>query len=668
MEKSALRRRRKRDLFTLFTGAAFIGFIIFFVVIYSKSKNSEFCLSCHYERPYYENWKTSDHNFVECHKCHLDIPFKMPFITIKYNLGLYDMYPRSNVPSSACLQPGCHDKKKLFSEKLAVKDRPVFNHKQHLSGPLRGVELRCSSCHSHIVQGEKHVTVEKSVCFICHFMGAGKGQSITGCPSCHGTPKKVVEHHGFRFSHQEYLRIGVSCDQCHIEIVKGTGAVEEKKCRQCHVMRKKPNNPKVVHDIHVKQEGIDCYICHSPIEHGNVKLVKTFRVTCKDCHENLHTMQKAMYMGVGGQGVGDLPSRMFAAQVTCEGCHIKENIIGYGKETTKYASGASCVACHEEGYDKMLDDWKKNLSALVKYVGKRVKTAKSLLENSKNEALKKDYALAEHNYNFVKAANGVHNVEYAVKLLKVAVDHLDNMNKKLGKGTPARPKIIATPDGYCTTMCHARLGMPEELLFKEKLVFPHQIHVGKSNIPCMKCHSVERHGVTLLKESDCLKCHHQMEDASEKCVKCHSLERNFYVASVKGFGKGEPNPMVSDVSCTDCHDVTETVSVKYDEVKKNCIECHDGDTSYGEVLDEWKDQVNELANKAKDIYRKATALLQEKKVPKDKEALIRQHYAVILSVKKLFKNPLVAIHNPDYAQSIVEKAEEHYQALLGVVK
>lgn len=161
MAKPTVKRRRKRDILAFFMGSSVVAFLVFFLAVYTKSKNPEFCTKCHYEKPYYDNWKASDHNFVSCDKCHVDIPMKMPFIVVKYNLGLYDMYPRSNVPTSACLQEGCHSKEKLFSEKLVVKDKPVFNHKQHLSSPLRGVELRCSSCHSHIVQGKKHVTVEK---------------------------------------------------------------------------------------------------------------------------------------------------------------------------------------------------------------------------------------------------------------------------------------------------------------------------------------------------------------------------------------------------------------------------------------------------------------------------------------------------------------------------
>ena len=663
-----LKHSRKKDFLTLFTGLLVIFCIVSFFYLYTRSKSPKFCLSCHYEEPYYRHWKTSTHNQVPCYKCHPGIPLKMFGMVIKYNLGIYDMYPRANVTTSTCLQSGCHDKKALFSEKLVIRDKPVFNHKQHLSAPLRGVKLRCSSCHSHIVQG-MHISVEETVCFTCHFMGAGKGQSVTGCPSCHGPPTKEVQYHGFKFRHQEYLKLGVSCDQCHVEIVEGDGSVPQEKCHSCHVMRKMPRDPKVTHEIHVDKQGIDCFVCHSRIKHGNIKLVKTFQVACSDCHTRFHNVKKALYMGVGGKGMGDLPSRMFAAQVTCDGCHIKSLKVpgGFQGETTKVSSPQSCVHCHEEGYDLLLKDWKKNLRVVEDYIGRRLKRDYRLERKHKGD-LAKSFGTADYNYKFVVAGDGVHNVEYAVKLLRIAADNLDKVDEAEGSYIPPRPPAIATPDGYCTIMCHSRLGMPEEVYFQKELVFPHKLHVQKEKIQCMKCHSVERHGVTVLKREDCLKCHHQMRDAERRCTKCHSLENAFYKGRIKGLSPGEPDPMVEgDVGCVDCHDVTETVKVSYKRVRQNCIDCHDGDKEYGETLDEWKSQLEELEKGLDTRMAKITRTLEVVKFAPREEALIRNHYTKALKIKKALRG-LAPIHNVSYAQDLYDEASKELDAIEGLIK
>jgi len=668
LNRRKLRRSRKRDFLTLFIGLFIIFCIVSYFYLYSRSKSPKFCLSCHYEKPYYKHWKTSTHNKVSCYKCHPNIPLKMFTMVVKYNLGMYDMFPRANVTTNTCLQSGCHDRKELFSEKLVVKDKPVFNHKQHLSAPLRGVELRCSSCHSHIVQG-MHVSVEETVCFTCHFMGAGKGQSVTGCPSCHGPPTKEVQFHGFKFRHQEYLKLGVSCDQCHVEIVKGDGSVPKEKCHLCHVERKMPRDPKVTHRIHVKEQGIDCFVCHTRIKHGSIKLVKTFLVKCADCHTRFHNAKKALYMGVGGRGMGDLPSRMFAAQVTCDGCHIKSLKVpgGFQGETTKVSSPQSCVRCHEEGFDLLLKDWEKYLKSLEGYVGHRLRRDYRLKPRLKGD-LARLFDDADYNYKFVMAGNGVHNVEYAVKLLKIAVDNLDKVDEAQRSYIPPRPPIIATPDGYCAVMCHNRMGMPEDIYFQQKLVFPHKLHAQKEKIPCMRCHSVEHHGVTVLKREDCLKCHHQMKDATRRCTRCHALENAFYHGSIKGLPKGDANPMVEgEVGCVDCHDVTETVKVSYKEVRQNCVDCHDGDESYGEALDEWKDQIKELTDKINARMARITKVLQEVKLGPKGEAAVRVHYSKALKVKKVLQG-LAPIHNVDYAQGLFDMASKELDAIEEMVK
>ena len=78
-----------------------------------------------------------------------------------YTLSLHDALPIS----------GCHETR-LLQGKVKFK-RFYFDHKPHLTELRRGKKLRCTSCHSQIVQGD-HMKVTESTCFLCHFKEIGR--------------------------------------------------------------------------------------------------------------------------------------------------------------------------------------------------------------------------------------------------------------------------------------------------------------------------------------------------------------------------------------------------------------------------------------------------------------------------------------------------------------
>ncbi|NOY22041.1 MAG: hypothetical protein GXO70_00835 [Acidobacteria bacterium] len=625
------------------------------VYVSIRSSDPEFCLSCHYEKPYYNSWKDSSHSQTACIDCHPNLRYKMPWISFRYMVGLYDMKPHASVKTDTCLK--CHDKKKLFEEKLKVVDKKSFNHKQHLSKPLRGVQMRCSSCHSHIVQGSHNVT-EETVCFTCHFMGASPSDSITGCTSCHGTPKNTVTRHGFSFNHKKYLKLGVSCGECHIKITEGTGKLVEGACHTCHVEPQQVPSNEAMHTIHVTERGIDCFECHGNIRHGNLKMVKTFDTNCKNCHENLHSAQKSLYMGVGGLGIGDYPSRMFAAQVTCEGCHTnpvkKKN--AFVTESTRMPTPAACVTCHQPGYDIMLKDWRRSFMSMQNYVKWRIDTASSVKHA---EDFRKILQEAQHNFALVKNGHAAHNVEYSVKLLKFTLDEVDKISRKPSAN---RPAPLRTPDAYCASLCHNRLGMPENLLFQNKVNFPHQDHIRTLGTACGRCHSVEQHGATTLTLAQCNTCHHQeLKNVEDHCVTCHKTENQFFNGTLARFDTGDPNPMLDQVTCTDCHNVTDGKPVSVQSVRKACLNCHDEE--YGEMLDQWIEtgttHQKDLAAKIEELQ---AASDKKQKISRKDAKMVEREFRKLREVEKYFKSRAY-IHNPDYAETLYESAVENYTAI-----
>ena len=642
--------------------------VIFFLAValnlfvFYRTRNPEFCLKCHYMKPYYEQWKTSTHKNVSCMKCHEYNSFKMLVSTVKYFSNSYNPRPRTEIPSSNCLQSGCHETR-MLPGKIKFKGKIDFDHKQHLTGLMRGKMLRCTSCHSQIVQGS-HIDVTSEVCFICHFKGAAKGEAVTGCPSCHGSPKGVVEHGGFMVDLAQYLKTGVKCSRCHVNVVNGDGNVPKEKCYSCHVERiEKYDDHQFIHDNHVRKHGIDCLSCHTPIEHKNVKMVNTLEVSCEGCHSKLHSAQKEMYMGAMGRGVENVPSRMFAAQVACDGCHTQvETVKGthiLGDKSFK-ADKRSCVACHTAGYDQMLDTWKSEIDKILNELGPRIENAGVIVGSlgkikkdiSKEKQLIED---AKYNYKFVKEGRGVHNVEYAVKLLKASNDMVDEAMKMVNNSytPPARSEILKFSDSYCNIMCHKLVKTREKFEFQE-VDFPHSYHINDIGLECKECHSLKIHKKTEINKGGCVGCHHG--DKNAQCSRCHSLQYQLYYGNIKGFKKKEKKPSLmaqADIGCSGCHDIGKEHSINV--MKGKCVECHSKE--YGNMLDEWKGKISKMLADVKSL------------IDKDELAIIfaqREMGKDVTNDKKVFDEALInynlilkgkGVHNFEYAETILKESK-----------
>jgi len=567
------------------------------------------CRACHYMDPYVDQWKASAHSGVSCIKCHSFSPVFITVTTIKYWTGLYNPRPRADVKDAACLANGCHEGR--IEKGKAKLGNITFDHQDHMTKLRRGEKLRCTSCHYAIVQGEhivkgSHTQVDTDVCFLCHFRGISAGQAIGGCPGCHGTPTKVVEHSGFSFSHDSYLKIGVACKQCHIRVSDGDGKVQDAHCYDCHTGRlEKKGDVPGIHRTHVTGKAIQCFKCHERVRHGQVELVKTFEVQCDGCHKRLHNYQKEMYMGTGAKGVPDTPSRMFSAQVSCNGCHtrsveVKESGVSFPGESKRTAERQSCVACHGKRYDLMLDDWVLESRKLVAGMEGIVRAGKSAVGSGATTDGKRSQARAlvadaQSNLDFLRAGRGAHNIEYALKIVRVGFEQVTAAYHLAGAaGGPPKPAILASQSAYCATLCHARVMPSDKVFFREmELQFPHALHVKDVGIECAKCHSPEKHKMRIVTKSECMKCHHGSRDID--CGHCHKAQKALYEGKVKAFGvTPAPDVMAAgSTKCTECHELkkgTQTVLT----VKAKCEGCHDA--KYGRMLLDWKQEITKQEN------------------------------------------------------------------------
>ncbi|MGC8916566.1 MAG: hypothetical protein ACP5NF_06260 [Thermoanaerobaculum sp.] len=543
------------------------------------SSSPALCGSCHIMRPYVEMWQNSTHREVPCVSCHTEYRYVLSRTYLKYFLGVYTTQLRAEVADDRCLT--CHEKQNLDTDKVFLKNIH-FSHQGHLGEMRRGKRLHCTSCHSGLVMGEEkqatHVGVDEAVCFTCHFKGAEQGQAVTGCLVCHGPPKVVVTHQGFEFNHETYLKKGVRCSTCHVEVTRGDANVPVERCAACHVSRAEAyKDTQRIHDIHLRQHAIDCKRCHNRMEHGKVVMAAALGERCENCHKPEHTAQEQVYIGIGGRGVPDMPSTMFLARVACDSCHAEP---GSDPRVGAERLRASCVHCHSAGYDRMVDDWIRELAELRGLVEHAVRQAEARVEAMGKAGARFRQGLedARYNLNFLAKGRGEHNVRYAVELLRYA---LDQATKVPGVAVPPSP-ILASGSGYCR-VCHStgHLGVSVDFA---GMSFKHVRHLGAS-VTCDRCHSVEEHGKTTVTAEQCMACHHAPTQV-QPCSRCHQEQVRMAAGELLETGlKGDPDPMAAaGVECTGCHDLARREPLVA-SVQKACVGCHEA--GYDEMLVEW---------------------------------------------------------------------------------
>jgi nitrate/TMAO reductase-like tetraheme cytochrome c subunit len=302
---------------------------------------------------------------------------------------------------------------------------------------------------------------------------------------------------------------------------------------------------------------------------------------------------------------------MFTTNVDCVACHQKAEESQAALHTTRYeemAIGETCVDCHGEGYDETLKHWKVLLSKAESETNQRIFNVQRVLyeiEKTRGSpgAFKKAQHLlneARHNYSLVLLGKGVHNIEYAFKLLNAANHKTEQAIAALKNDY--KPQELKT-QMTCTTLCH--VGMEKRIVPFNDIQFSHETHVMGHRLKCPDCHSPrEDHGKTFMK--NCAECHHGKEIKDVRCENCHIFVKRL-VQGKGGIGVQErPSRKLDVVECIDCHrGVVAKKKDTFDAIKKRCIECHD--QSYGEIAVRWEMTSEDLLKKVApkiDLVRK----------------------------------------------------------------
>ncbi len=655
-----MKAKTKKKL--MIAAMAFAGFIVLTFASMQWTSRSEFCNTCHYMEPFYRAWQHSAHKDVDCVTCHYE-----PGLASKIRgklAGLEQLFkyatrsylrskPWAEIADASCLRSGCHEQR-LLKGKVEFKEGIIFDHTPHLNQLRRGKELRCTSCHSQVVQGE-HITVTSSTCFLCHFKGRD-AEASSNCTQCHDAPVPTAEKQ-VSYDHTVINERGVECQKCHGQMVVGDGAVPTDNCEDCHFEQEflqQYDDTEKMHNIHIAEHKIDCQRCHLQIQHKSVSRSQDVTPDCSSCHLENHQAQEMLFRGEGGRGVPDHPSPMFSGGLNCQGCHIfHQTSPGFepGGQSV-VARRESCEPCHGPGYSDLLETWKDSTE-------KRLTIIKNSLDRVESELLGIDTTTAvgsqaqqalndaRYNYQLVQYGKSVHNITYADRLLQEA-RHSLTMSLDLAGSNYRLPPYPWTGQVVPSECANCHQGIEQKTIeTSDGLAFKHSEHLNADSLSCRNCHSNMRvHGELVMPRETCLSCHHEQQalEQGTACESCHEVQAELY--SGDALDAQMPDIMFeAELECGQCHmgDSGEIVRPEADV----CVTCHDED--YAEILAEWTEETSGLLNRLDNGILKAE---QISLTPAQQKNLAR-----VREIKSLFdKDGSRGVHNYMMAGQYLEEA------------
>lgn len=593
------KKKKKIGIILLISSGVFLVLLLASIEITSHSK---FCSTCHYMKPFYKSWEESSHSEVKCSACHFAPGFRSKIRAKIEGLMMVGRYwtklylkskPWAEIPDESCLREGCHDKRLL--EGQVAFNKIVFDHEVHLADLKRGKQLRCTSCHSQIVQGD-HITVTNSTCFICHFKESEHYPQIRKCSHCH-LQKNLISEQSAGFNHSFVYEKNLKCEKCHSHIIVGDGEVPRENCFKCHFETERLNkyeDTDLMHIKHIAENKIECSLCHLDIQHKIVKDIETI-ADCRTCHIDLHKAQNILFTGQGGKGIDEsMPNIMWEKGISCKGCHIFHEESGGRilKRETSVSKTEACEGCHGKGFARILMNWEvateKKLSQVrAIYTKARQEVNRSRgPDGQKAKALIKDAAF---NIELVEQGKSVHNMSYSQELLRAASTMMMEALRLIKSSYQPESFLVSSREipTECAN-CHAGIEEISSPIFG--LEFSHNSHLIGEKIPCSTCHSnVRKHGEFIATKKSCASCHH--EESRKDCTVCHTIQKTFYKGgTINGLVVPEDTMSQAEVICADCHLGESDQIVRWD--KNKCLECHEEDDL--ELFSEWQDSVKDL--------------------------------------------------------------------------
>ncbi|MFN3821947.1 MAG: hypothetical protein ACK4OO_06395, partial [bacterium] len=362
------------------------------------------------------------------------------------------------------------------------------------------------------------------------------------------------------------------------------------------------HNTELVHRMHITEHKVECINCHQEILHRSISRSEEVKPSCVDCHPGFHQVQVDLFTGRGGIGVEDHPSTMFLSGLNCRGCHIQPEPADNFSEKgyTFKASGVVCSPCHDTGYDRILEGWKRRNRERINQIKEILQLVANAVLGLKGERAHIADSLlkaAQFNIDMVELGHGVHNIPYAEALLGASYSQLESAYRLAIPQGKLPTFEVGLPHGAENCMaCH--YGVETMVVQRTTRPFPHRPHVLTQKLDCLYCHDNRvRHGSLRLTSQECNSCHHQSRDQqAPDCARCHKVQASLYQGLPEWWGeKAQADVMAqSGMVCTDCHATPQGMIRRPDG--SVCAECHD--PTYADLLETWHRQTREELIKA----------------------------------------------------------------------
>ncbi|MEI8371499.1 MAG: NapC/NirT family cytochrome c [Planctomycetota bacterium] len=440
-----------------------------------------FCNSCHIMEPYYKSWQQSSHKDVTCVECHFPpgvggkLRGKMLGLVqlLKYVTASAGTRPSAEIPDASCLRSGCHETR-LLSGKVDFHGIP-FDHTPHLQEGRRGKTLRCTSCHSQIVQG-KHMTVTTTTCFLCHFKDQPFNEKLSACTHCHQIPQREFDlGGGVKFTHELAFKKGVDCKSCHGDLIRGKGEVPRERCLSCHNREgdlEHIQDHEFMHKKHVTDHKVDCIQCHSPILHTlDLKKLEHASSDCQSCHPNHHQEQVNLLQGRGARlleepgtkaGAPD-PNLMIGIRVECRTCHTVRETSSTGTELVR-GSKAMCSVCHDAATVKQFEAYHISLRSALPLLQATMTKVETVAKQPGDHPAKliEEIAKLRHDLDLLTKGNDIHNMHYATKVVREVTQRLADVCRQLKIEEPKVSLPAPVQQKPTSTRVEATKAVPEK--------------------------------------------------------------------------------------------------------------------------------------------------------------------------------------------------------------
>ena len=196
-----------------------------------------------------------------------------------------------------------------------------------------------------------------------------------------------------------------------------------------------------MHQTHVTDHKIDCLQCHLRIEHSLERnKIQQAAANCASCHPNHHHEQVDMLRGVGATAIPAHSSAMVVARAECLTCHRVKEVSSTGTVLWK-GSLATSAMCHDLSTVKDLQACHAKLRAALPEIESGIVRARKALASAKlapdrSAALAAELDSLQHDLDFLRAGNDIHNTHYASSLTRALLERVSALCRVLKTAEP----------------------------------------------------------------------------------------------------------------------------------------------------------------------------------------------------------------------------------------